>query len=116
MLAGRRILLVEDQPLIVVSIRDILQGLSAELVGPGMTIEQAMYLAGSESMDAAILDVWLQGKACYPVGDLLARRGIPFAVIGGRAVAGEPDSFLQAPRLPKPFTSDELARTLVSLF
>lgn len=115
MFIGRRILIVEDQPLIVASLGDILDGFRARLVGPAMTIEQAMHLAESETIDAAIVDIWLRGQACYPVGDVLARRGVPFAVMGGRASESEPSSFRQAPRLPKPFTSDELAHTLYSL-
>lgn len=115
MFTGRRILIVEDQPLIVASLSDILDGFRAQPVGPAMTTEQAMHLAEAETIDAAIVDIWLRGQACYPVGDVLSRRRIPFAVIGGRASQSEPASFRQAPRLPKPFTSDELAHTLYSL-
>lgn len=116
MLLGRRVLVVEDQPIIAMGIGDMLRELGAEMIGPGATLEQSLHMARSETMDAAILDIWLGESPSYAVGDILEQRQIPFVLMSGADVRNDPESFMRAPRLPKPFTPAELARALSLLF
>lgn len=112
---GTRCFVAEDQPMIALAIRDLLSDLRVEMVGPGTTLEQALHLANTEIFDTAIIDASLSGKPSYPIGDLLARRKTPFVVMSAGDVRNDPESFRQAPRLPKPFTREELLGALTLL-
>ena len=103
-----RVLVVGEQPVIALAIRDALSELGAEMVGPCATLGDALRFAATEYVDAALLDAWLGGRPSYSVGDILADRKIPFVVMSGGDVRGEPESFRHASRLPKPFTRAEL--------
>ncbi|RVT93356.1 response regulator [Sphingomonas crocodyli] len=108
MLKDLRILIVEDQPIIAFAVQEMLHELRAEIVGPVKTLAEAIDLVSTQHFDAALIDVWLKGEASFPIGNLLASKGIPFMVMSGLANEGEPQSFQDAPRLLKPFTLDEL--------
>ena len=110
-LAGKRILVVEDEVLIAVMVTDMLAGLGATIVGPATTIEGGLSLAGSETFDAAVLDVNVRGERIDPIADLLVARGIPmvFATGYGVAVIAERRN---ASVIDKPYTQERLASAL----
>jgi DNA-binding response OmpR family regulator len=107
-LAGRRILVVEDDMLIAMEIEEILQKLGCTVVGPVGKLEVALRLAASEALNAAILDVNIRGGHVYPVAELLRTRGIPFALASGYGDWALPPAFRDQPRLTKPFMRGEL--------
>jgi PAS domain S-box-containing protein len=84
-LRGRRVLLVEDEPLVALESAAALAELGCEVVGPAGTLEEALRLAAAEAegLDAAVLDVNLAGRASFPVADLLAGRGVPVIHVTG---------------------------------
>lgn len=110
-LAEKRILLVEDEPLIAAMAEDMLQELGAVVVGPAGTIEHALSLASAEQLDVALLDVNIQSSRVDPVAEVLLSRGIPvvFATGYGQSVVS-PSS--QIPVLEKPYTQESLAAAL----
>jgi hypothetical protein len=57
------------------------------VVGPATTIEAGLSLAGSESFDAAVLDINVRGERIDPIADLLVARGIPMLFATGYGVA-----------------------------
>jgi CheY-like chemotaxis protein len=75
-----RVLVVEDELVIAVTIEDVLRALGCEIVGPVATVEKALKLARDETFDVAILDVTIRGGKVYPVAELLLARGIPLRV------------------------------------
>ena len=83
-LRDRRILIVEDEYLVAMSLRDALESLGSVVVGPVPSVEKAIKTieAGPE-IDAAIVDVNLGGVMAYPVADLLLARNIPFVFTTG---------------------------------
>lgn len=107
-IAGRRILIVEDEMLIAMMIEDALQDSGGKIVGPAATLERALKLAREEEFDAAILDVTIRGGKVYPVAELLLARGIPFAFASGYGDWALPDELRDKPRLTKPFTTAAL--------
>jgi two-component SAPR family response regulator len=114
-IAGRRILVVEDEMLIALMIEDIVHDGGGEIVGPVATLEKALKLAEEEEFDAAILDVTIRGGKVYPVAELLLTRGIPFlfaSVYGDWAL---PEELRDKPRLMKPFTVAALEEQVRSL-
>lgn len=78
-LAGRRVLLVEDELLVAMEMEEALRGLGCEVLGPAATVEEVLRLAQVEAgrIDAAVLDVNLAGRPSFPVADLLAGLGVP---------------------------------------
>ncbi len=107
-LAGRRVLVVEDDMLIAVLIEEVLQELGCTVVGPVGKLAAALHLAGAEALDAAILDVNIRGGHVYPVADRLRSRGVPFALASGYGDWALPAAYRQQPRLTKPFTRGDL--------
>ena len=107
-LADRRILVVEDDMLIAMLIEQVLQDLGCIVVGPVGRLDAALRLAGSEALDAAILDVNIRGGPVYPVAEQLRTRGIPFVLASGYGDWALPAAFRGQPRLTKPFTCDEV--------
>lgn len=110
-LSGKRILVVEDEVLIAVMVTDMLAGLGATVVGPATTIEAGLSLAGSETFDAAVLDINVRGERIDPIADLLVARGIPMLFATGygmAAVAERRNAFV----IDKPYTQERLANSL----
>jgi DNA-binding response OmpR family regulator len=107
-LAGRRILVVEDQAILAAEVEMLLEQLGCEVVGPAATLSQALELARGEPLDGAILDINLHGEAVYPVADLLRSRQIPFLLATGYSAENLPDRFVDCPILEKPFVFEEL--------
>ena len=83
-LQDRRILVVEDEYLIAMSLADGLEGAGSIVVGPVPSVEKAISKIESEPhIDAAVLDVNLGRVLAYPVADMLLARKIPFIFTSG---------------------------------
>ncbi len=105
---GKRILLIEDEPLVALEMEDQLRAIGCIVVGPAATVDRARHLIAEETFDAALVDANLRGK---PVDDLVAaitRRGIRFAFATGYGREGLPVSFRDTPLLNKPFDAQQL--------
>ncbi len=111
-LAGKRILVVEDEMLVAVNLQETLTDLGAVVVGPAMQIEEAMDLAASEEFDIAILDVNLNGTRSYAVAELLQQRNLPFIFATGYGHVLGAESFRSVPTLAKPYRTQELCDAL----
>lgn len=114
-LQGQRILIVEDQSLIAMELQDFLDRAGASTVGPVGRLQRALSMAESSSLDAALLDVDLNGERCWPVADTLSRRDIPFAFTTGYSNIVMPERFARHPRLPKPYREKDLLAVLRGL-
>ena len=107
-LAGRRILVVEDETLIAMEIEGALTSLGCEIVGPVAKLERALQIARDETFDAAILDVNIRGGRTFPVAEVLLARGVPFVLASGYGDWALPEALQGYPRLTKPFRSDDV--------
>ncbi|WP_025601115.1 hypothetical protein [Burkholderia sp. WSM2230] len=67
-----------------------------------------------EHIDAAILDVDLNGEKSYSVADALASRHIRFIFATGYGTDAVDDPYRHYPRCQKPFDHQMLFRTLMS--
>jgi CheY-like chemotaxis protein len=100
---GLRVLLVEDESVVAMLLEDILGELGCEVVGPVAQISKAVEIARHERLDAAILDVNLNGREVYPVADALAARNIPFIFATGYGKDSLRAPYDNRPMLQKPF-------------
>jgi CheY-like chemotaxis protein len=110
--AGLRVLLVEDQMIVAMEIEDTLRGLGCVVVGPVGTLESAVRLAREEALDAAVLDVSLDGDYVFPVAEELKRREIPFIFATGCGDHILPDKWHGQVHLGKPFNREQLEKLL----
>lgn len=111
-LAGLRVLVVEDEPVVAMCLEDILEELGCVTVGPANRLSEGMALAEDEALDAAILDINLAGERSNAIAELLRARGVPFAFASGYGLA--PEGF-GAPMIEKPYRTVDIARALRAL-
>lgn len=104
----RRILLVEDEPLIAIMMKEALRELGIEVLGPIGTVAAALSAAEREPLDGAVLDVNLGGDPIYPVADLLTARGISFVFVTGYSADAIDRRFAHVPVLEKPIEPEML--------
>jgi CheY-like chemotaxis protein len=109
-LAGRRILLVEDEYLIAMEMERWLSDAGVEVVGPVPSVDQALDLIEDEGpLDGAILDVNLgDGERVFPVADRLEALGVPYLFATGDVRILKDPEYESHPRLEKPILSPEL--------
>lgn len=111
-LAGRRVLVVEDEYFLADDIARALDRLGAEVVGPVPTLAGALACLDGELIAAAVLDINLRGEMAWPLADALAARGVPFMFATGYDQATVPAAYRGVPRWEKPFDPESLARAL----
>jgi len=111
-LAGRRVLIVEDESMVTMLLQDTLADIGCEIAGVAFRYADALAKARSLSFDVAILDVNLNGEHTFPIADALAERALPFVFSTGYGPASLPASLQSAPILQKPFQQRDLERAL----
>lgn len=108
---GKRVLIVEDEVIVAMQLEDLLTDLGCSVVGPACRLEEALELAESDGLDAAVLDVNLNGRSVCPVAERLIGRGVPVVYATGYGAAGCGD-LPSGPVLQKPYLPSDLAAAL----
>jgi len=113
---NRRILVVEDSAMVVMLIEDVIAKLGWEVIGPALRLTDALRLAGDAAIDAALLDVNLNGEMSWDAAALLQDRNIPFVFTTGYDGATIlPERFAGHSVVSKPFSSEDLERALQAM-
>jgi len=115
LLSGRRVLVVEDEMLVLIMIEDMLSDLGCKSVTSAATVDKALALIKAQTFDIALLDMNLNGNDSHPVAEALSARGVPFVYSTGNTGQGSRDGYSDRPVLKKPFKYDELAAILTRL-
>ena len=113
-LDGRRILVVEDSPVVAAACEDMLRDMGCAVVGPAGNMAAALQMA-KEDCDAAIVDINIRGGKAFPVLRILGQRGVPFLLTSGYADWSMPEEWQSLPRLAKPYTPNMLRESLLKL-
>jgi two-component SAPR family response regulator len=116
-LAGRHILIVEDEWLLADHLDGIVTDAGGTVLGPFATAEQALAaLAGDERRpDAATLNVILMDHMSFDVADRLGELAIPFTFLSANRPYTLPERFRTMPLLGKPFSDPQVVEALVAL-
>jgi CheY-like chemotaxis protein len=110
--AGRRVLIVEDEYLVAEYIAEMLADLGYEIVGPVATVPEAIASIAHDKLDGAPSRRKPRGTSSAPIAAELAERGLPFIVVTGYgSFALDTAALRSAPRINKPFTAADLARS-----
>jgi len=115
--AGKRILVAEDETLIAMVVEDMLTELGYELAGSAHSVQGAMQvISGGEAINAAILDIELSDGVSWPIAAALQQGNVPFAFSSGHGADAKIDTrFANAPVLDKPFDTAALGDVLHQL-
>jgi DNA-binding response OmpR family regulator len=111
-LKPRRILIVEDSPVVAPFTADLLAELGFAVVGPAPNMASAREMIDNEEFDAALMDIHIRGERVFPLCELLQARGVPFVLTSGYADWQMPEKWADAPRIQKPYTLEQIGRAL----
>lgn len=114
-LTGKRVLVVEDELLLALDLEDMLTAAGCAVVGPAMRVEAAIELARDEAIEAAVLDININGARSYPIAEILRSRGIPFVFASGYGQPEGTSRFADVPTLPKPYCEAQVTGALKAL-
>src|SRR5260221_14622393 len=103
---AKRVLVVEDEPMIRILLEDMLGELGYTVAAEAARIEEALEATKNADFNVAILDANLKGEPASPVADALVARGPPFAFATGYGELPKP--YRDRPTLRKPFQIDGL--------
>ncbi len=115
-LDGCRILVAEDNALLVLDIADALSEAGAEIVGPAVSVQSAVFLARSERLDGGVLDVTLKGGDVFPIARILAEQGKGIVFVTGMLdTSALEEEWPAAKVLSKPSSPYELIEATVAV-
>lgn len=114
-LTGLRVLVVEDQMIVAMDVEGMLVSFGCVVVGPVARLHCAIRMAHEEALDAAILDVNLDGVSVDPLVQELQARGVPIILTTGYGASTLPVTLRDLPCLEKPITDTELEAGLNKL-
>lgn len=105
---GKRILVIEDEPLVSMDIETCLAESGSIVVGPANNVKRARHLIESESFDGALVDANLAGEPVDEIASALVARGIPFVFLTGYGRDSLPAAFRDTGIIGKPYTREQL--------
>ena len=109
---SKRVLIVDDEPMIAVDLELLVLDAGYEIAGVTGRIAKALLFVESEIIDVAILDANLGGASSAPIADALSARGVPFLVLSGYEVDHLPRALRGAHCLRKPASSAQIIETM----
>lgn len=113
-LAGRQILLVEDQALIAMDVEDALRNLGAASIVSAPSVQAALDELVKSVPDCAVLDINLAGETSIQLAEALLSQSVPFIFATGyRESSMIPQKFSHVPIVRKPVSSNALAEKLL---
>jgi signal transduction histidine kinase/DNA-binding response OmpR family regulator len=114
-LAGKRLLVVEDEALVALDIVAALESASADVVGTASTAKEALNIIDATSLDGALLDANLRGHPVDEIAAALVARNIPFLFVTGYGSESLPKAFAKTAMIIKPFSQEQLIAAVASL-
>ena len=85
--AGRRVLIVENEFLLLLALEEAFVDQGFSIVGPVAEMREAEILARQASFDAAVLNISLRDGVVFPAVRPLVERGIPFVFVSSETIA-----------------------------
>lgn len=111
-LAGKRVLVVEDEMLVSLLVEDVLSDAGCIVIGPFARLAPALVAARTEMVDVALLDVNIANEKVFPVAYVLEERGIPFLFVTGYGDSALPKDHPDWEACSKPFQTQQLVAQL----
>jgi DNA-binding NtrC family response regulator len=115
-LSQHRVLVVEDETLIGLTLAGLLADEGFWVVGPVGSLAEGLFALDHASPDAVVLDLTLRDGMCAALAREIRARNIPFIVFSGypRQDFGFPELH-DVPWFEKPGNAEEIIRSLANL-
>jgi two-component SAPR family response regulator len=111
-LAGKRILIVEDEIIVALDLANEISADGVKAIGPVSTVIAALDAIANTELDGVILDLKLRGEMAFPVADVLADRHIPFVFMTALDAGDIPSRHANIRCLRKPVSAEVICRAL----
>src|SRR5215813_2090194 len=110
--SARRILLIEDDPLLAMDVESCLTAAGYCVVDSVATTTDALRVIEGQRLDLVVLDLNLGSEMAFALQDVLAERQIPFVILTGHSPAMIEPRHRNRPFLQKPYVAATLLRTV----
>ncbi len=111
---GKRVLVVEDDPIVAMVVEDTLRDMGLEVL-VDLSLVDALSEIETSEFDAALIDVGLRGESAYPVMVALQERRVPFAVMSGGDLTTLAAEFPRVRMMSKPLDMKSLQNVMRDL-
>jgi DNA-binding NtrC family response regulator len=111
---GKRVLLVEDDPVVAMVVEDTLRDMGLE-VAVDLSLVDALGDVESGEFDAAVIDVGLRGENAHAVMIALQAQSVPFMVMSGGDLATLATEFPRVRMMSKPLDMNSLQEVMRGL-
>lgn len=111
--AGLRILLIEDEPIVAVLAEDMLDAIGCVVVATVATVAEAQAAILSTGFDVAMIDINLDGEDGLLVADTLRAHGIAYLITTGYDMRGSTPRHPDAMILTKPYALADLESAIL---
>ncbi|RYZ10763.1 MAG: response regulator [Alphaproteobacteria bacterium] len=109
-----RVMIVEDEPLIGAAMEMLVEDLGGQPLGPYMSLREGLAAAETETnIDCALLDCNLSREMSWPIADILAEKGVPFAFTSGKGAKDIEPRFAGRPVFTKPVDDSKLTQFIL---
>ena len=108
------VLLVEDEALVRMMFEDVLLELGHSITAKARDLASGLTFAKERDYRLAILDINLNGRPAFPIGDVVRARGKALLFATGYGSAALVTDYKGAAVLQKPFSSAQLSEAISS--
>ncbi|MGJ4945900.1 response regulator [Bradyrhizobium sp. HKCCYLS1011] len=115
LLAGRSVLVIEDDYYLADDARQTLEDAGASVLGPVSSMEDALDLLDQTNPDCALVDINLGAGPSFASARAIRSRNIPLIFLTGYDASTIPSEFADAPRLQKPVDARKLLAAVAAL-
>jgi PAS domain S-box-containing protein len=106
------VLVLDDDPLLALSVADLLRDAGLSVIGPAYSAREALELLKGSRPQVALLDVNLGAGTSEHVAEALKAMGVPFLCMSGYGASQLPAVFAAAPYFRKPIDAAALLRAV----
>jgi DNA-binding NtrC family response regulator len=111
-LADCFILVVEDESIAAIDIASIISMAGGRVIGPFQSVSQGFGFRRFKHIDAALLDIKLNGELVFTLADAIAERGIPIIFLSAHSLDIAPPQHRQHRFVQKPYDTQQVIRAL----
>ena len=111
-LMGCRVMIAEDEALLGLDIKAMLEREGCDVFGPFAKLRDATSALNFRRPDAAVLDINLAGELVFPLADALTRKGVPFLFVTGYSRSWLPPEYRNRTIVAKPFPTPAIVEAI----
>jgi FixJ family two-component response regulator len=111
-LSDRFILVVEDEAMTAIDMASIISMAGGSVIGPFQSISQGFLFRRFKRIDAALLDISLNGESAVKLADAIVERGTPVIFLSGHSPDVLPPRHRHRHFLSKPCDTQSVISTL----